>query len=535
MFSTLFFGVFLAMGLFFLVVMARDFLGTAATYSWKEVPATILSSAVKEENKGDEPFTVAVSFRYQWEGRSYTSERYQTSPYSEDNYTEAYAKIAELPAGTLTYCYVDPKDPGQAVLRRKSLGMALMLLLPLVFVAVGGGGIVATWKKFPSRPRPESSENERGKRWVTLLAGIVFAAIGLAFFTLWYLPSLSRSLASSGWTETPCTVISSRVKSHKGKDGTTYSVDIFYRYQVNGKEYKSNAYGHFGGSSSGYKPKAKIVAQYPAGAKKVCYVNPKNPAVAVLKPGAGWEVLLGLLPLAFLGVGIFLLLAARKTEVAPAGHSPGSLSPMLPGETEGALLKAQGPPLARFFGILIFVLFWNGVVAVFLWDIVDGFRSGSPDWFLTLFLTPFVVIGIGGIGMLAYSALALANPRCRLEVTPALLRPGAMPEVVWTLTGAAGRVERLRIVLEGREEAVYRRGTSNCTDRHTFARIPVADVSSGLEIVQGSARFRVPEGVPPSFQATHNKIIWTFRVHGEIARWPDVIEEFEVTMGGGKS
>jgi hypothetical protein len=529
---TLFFGVFLAMGLFFLVGMAKDFLGTAATYGWKEVPATVVSSSVTEAGKGSEPFTVAVRFRYQWEGRSYTSDRYQTSLLSEADYAKAYGKIADLPAGTLTVCYVNPKDPGSAVLRRKNLASVFFLLVPLVFVAVGGGGVAAIWIKFPNRPRPVCSQNSGLQRWATLLGGLLFAGVGLAALLFWYLPALSRSLASSGWTETPCTVLSSRVKSHRSKDGTTYSVDVFYRYQVNGKEFKSNAYGTFGGSSSGYKPKARIVAQYPVGAKRVCHVNPKNPAEAVLKPGAGWEVLLGILPLAFLGIGIFLLFVGRKKFAVPSVRFPDGLTSTLPVETEAAPLEAHGPPLTRFLGILVFSLFWNGVVAVFLWDVIDGFRSGEPDWFLTLFLTPFILIGIGSIGMLGYSALALANPRCRLEVRPALARPGAALEVTWTLTGAAGRVRRLRIVLEGREEAISRKGKSTRTDKHTFARIPVADVSSALEIVQGSARIQVPEGVPPSFEATSNKIIWTFLVHGEISKWPDVLEEFKVTMGG---
>jgi hypothetical protein len=54
-------------------------------------------------------------------------------------------------------------------------------------------------------------------------------------------------------------------------------------------------------------------------------------------------------------------------------------------------------------------------------------------------------------------------------------------------------------------------------------------------MAQGEARFQVPEGVPPSFQAGNNRIIWTLRIYGEIPRWPDVHEEFEVTMTGGKS
>ena len=532
---TLFFGAFLAMGLLFLFLMGRDLIKTVATYSWKETPATILASSVTEAKKGNEPFSVAVSFKYQWEGRSYTSDRYQTSPETDSEYAKVYGQIVDLPTGTLTHCYVDPRDPGQAVLRRKSLGTAFFLLLPLVFIAMGGGMVAKIWIPFSLKAKPLSSQNTLGQGWGTLLGGVLFTLVGAGLLVLWFLPALNRSLASASWTETPCTVISSRVKSHKDSDGTTYSIDIFYRYKVDGKEFKSNAYGHFGGSSSGYKSKAKVVAKYREGTQQKCYVNPKNPAEAVLKPGVGWEVFLGLFPLLFLGVGIFLLFVSRKKSTGPQVISAQSLTP--PGSVEvGALvLKAQAPPVARFFGILVFVLIWNGVVTVFLWDVVDGFRSGSPDWFLTLFMTPFVAIGLGGIGLLAYTALALTNPRCRLQVTPGVLLPGATSEVAWTVGGSAGRLQRLRVVLEGREEAIYRRGTSTCTDRHTFARIPVADVSSSLEIIQGEARFRVPEGVPPSFQASNNKIIWSFRVHGEIARWPDVLEEFEVTVTGGKS
>ena len=399
--------------------------------------------------------------------------------------------------------------------------------------------VAKIWIPFSTRPRPLSSQRSPGQSWGFWIGGVLFTLVGAAVLVLWFMPALSRSLASSKWTDTPCTVISSRVKSHKDKDGTTYSVDVFYRYKVNGKEFKSNAYGHFGGSSSGYESKAKVIAKYPAGSQRVCYVNPENPAEAVLKPGMGWEVLLGLIPFAFLGIGLFLLRAGwkqtRPSRVSSTGPLTGPLTGPAASDRSPGLLKSQSSPLAKFLGILLFVLVWNGVVSVFVWEVIDGFRSGSPNWFLAIFMTPFVVIGLGGVGMLGHAVLALFNPRCRLQVTPSVLQPGMMPEVSWTTSGASGRLQRLRIVLEGREEAVYRRGTSSVTDRHTFARIPVADVANGLEMTQGEARFQVPEGVPPSFQAGNNRIIWTLRIYGEIPRWPDVHEEFEVTMTGGKS
>jgi hypothetical protein len=33
-----------------------------------------------------------------------------------------------------------------------------------------------------------------------------------------------------------------------------------------------------------------------------------------------------------------------------------------------------------------------------------------------------------------------------------------------------------------------------------------------------------------SFSANNNKIIWTLTVKGEISRWPDVDESFDVTV-----
>ena len=44
-------------------------------------------------------------------------------------------------------------------------------------------------------------------------------------------------------------------------------------------------------------------------------------------------------------------------------------------------------------------------------------------------------------------------------------------------------------------------------------------------------KFRIPAGTMHSFSANNNKIIWTLTVKGEISRWPDVDESFDVTVG----
>jgi hypothetical protein len=38
----------------------------------------------------------------------------------------------------------------------------------------------------------------------------------------------------------------------------------------------------------------------------------------------------------------------------------------------------------------------------------------------------------------------------------------------------------------------------------------------------------VPEFTAPTFQGSSNKIEWQLKVRGEIPRWPDVNEEFDV-------
>ena len=48
-------------------------------------------------------------------------------------------------------------------------------------------------------------------------------------------------------------------------------------------------------------------------------------------------------------------------------------------------------------------------------------------------------------------------------------------------------ISRLTIVLEGCEEATYRRGTSSTTDRHVFATLPIADSERGAAIAEGRA------------------------------------------------
>ena len=51
-----------------------------------------------------------------------------------------------------------------------------------------------------------------------------------------------------------------------------------------------------------------------------------------------------------------------------------------------------------------------------------------------------------------------------------------------------------------------------------------------FDIRLGRVQLGVPECTAHSFNAFHNKIRWVLRIHGEIERWPDVDEEYEILV-----
>jgi hypothetical protein len=88
----------------------------------------------------------------------------------------------------------------------------------------------------------------------------------------------------------------------------------------------------------------------------------------------------------------------------------------------------------------------------------------------------------------------------------------------------------LEIQLEGREEATYRRGSTTTTDTSTFRRFHLIDTTHPAEIAGGEALIDLPVDTMHSFNAGDNRIVWMLIIHGHIARWPDLNDEFEIAV-----
>ncbi len=402
------------------------------------------------------------------------------------------------------------------------------------FTPSGGGGSPsepATGQPVTGRPGGKL----RGG-CVTVAFFSVFLLFGLGFSAFFAVPAwhVVRALF---WTPVPCEILASDVEDHPADDGDTYSVELRYRYEVGGREYVGDRYSFLGGSSSGSEGKQRIVDRLPPGTRTTCWVDPARPAEAVFERGFTLDYLWGLLPLLFVAIGgggaLLGLVALRRKGKASAAARADWL-PETAGEPAGSgeslVLEPAAGPVGKLVMVLFAALFWNGIVSVFVYHVWQGWQEGSPDGCLTAFLVPFVLVGLALLVSVPYQILALFNPRPHLTLTPGRLTLGEAAELAWRFSGRAGRIRRLTITLEGQEEAVYRRGTDTVTARETFATLGVATASSPAEIATGSARIDVPADTMHSFDAPHNRIVWTLKVQGDIRSWPDVSEDLKVVV-----
>ncbi len=166
--------------------------------------------------------------------------------------------------------------------------------------------------------------------------------------------------------------------------------------------------------------------------------------------------------------------------------------------------------------------------------VVRGHVTGAPNWGLTVFVVPFVVIGIGLIVYLVRQLLRTTGVGpTRVEISDHPLAPCAQYEI---LISQAGRlsVNLLEVLLSCHEVATYRQGTDTRTEeRQVFAESVLR--REQFEILPGTpfesrCALRIPMAAMHSFKAVHNEVQWRLRVRGAVAGWPDFVREFPVIV-----
>jgi len=532
-FGTIFFGVFFLMGSLFTIFMVAETWKQFEPWLWPATDCTILSSGVTESGEDQDSYRPLVRYRYEVDGQIQESDRFFRSGGNTASFDRARDRAAKYHPGDAATCRVSSRHPKLAVLERSIPWIGLVIFFPLIFVAIGGGGLWATWVGFSTKEKEVESISQkaasgRGPKFMVGF-GLLFIAIGGAVFVPMALVPSIRLAAATTWQATPCTIVGSSMRSWSTDDGTSHRADVLYEYQIGDQSWRSNRVEFFGFLSTGYAEAREILGRYPDHSSATCWVNPRDPSRSVLERQFRPKHLLGLIPLVFVLAGWAIANHGwKKMRASRAGEE---LATEDVTEVAGPLhLKPHVGPVGKVGGALFFALFWNGIVSVFVWQAWKGWEQGHPDWFLTVFLVPFVLVGLFAIGLIGYSLLALANPRPRLTLTPGRPRLGDVLRLEWKFTGRAARLGNLRIFLEGREEATYQRGTDTITEREVFATLDVVNTENAWEIPQGAFELTIPGDSMHSFEANANKVIWEIKVEGKILRWPDIDQNFPIRI-----
>ena len=533
--ASLFFLVFGGMGLIFTAWLGMQVYRDAQTWKWPAVPCTVLESGITDKG-GNSPYAVHVHYQYEFQGRSYSSQQLSTQTKSFSDYSKAQRLADRFRSDTKAVCYVNAARPTDAILQRTPLWSALFIVIPLVFAFVGIGGLYMVWRKTTVSPRAMAAPAKtlRGHKF-PLFFWLAFLVIGsIVFFFIIVLP-LIKTIQARDWKAVPCTIISSRVQHHSSDDGTTYSVDILYAYEIDGREYKANRYTFLGGSSSGRKGKQKVVNQHPPGAKKICYVNPRDPTDAVLNRGLSPVMFFGLLPLVFVAIGIAGIRGTLRK--ARCGELPQSPDQSRKGDSRPApqqqavILEPKASPFVRFIGGFLVSGFWNGIVSLFVFHIIEMWRTGDGmKWFLTLFMIPFVLIGLGMIAFTIHSFFGLFSPRVRMRASHSPVAIGESVELSWEFAGRMDKVRDLQLRLEGRQERDEGSGKRRRTNTDVFYTADIAHFTNVNDVKSGTVLCTIPAGYTPTDTKGSDRIIWVIRLKAQVEMGADLNDEYPITV-----
>lgn len=379
--------------------------------------------------------------------------------------------------------------------------------------------------------------------------GSIFLIVGLCVFWFGFLSPVLQWLDARSWPTTEATILSSKIEEHDGDDGSTYSAEFTYTYDVDGQNYTNDRYTFLEISGS-YKSAKKTKEHHPVGSKVVISYDPDDPQQAVMDNSMGWRLLFGLLPLVFIVVGAGIVWAGlvgwsdpetKRRRAMPAASNqlsshesdPGRVSSLVPvnSSDDQKDLQFDGPQKLepQFSAVLIlfvagiFTLIWNGVVSFLVAEVIE---EGFPI-FTTLFAIPFVLIGLGGFGFCLYALMAMFNPTIEVALSNGAVGLGEHVDVAWEVKGNAASIRRLSIIVQGQESATYRRGTDTITDTETFKKIEIVVTENTDEIQFGMTTIQIPADTMHSFDGGNNSIRWLIQVHGDIPRWPDVNQSME--------
>ncbi len=392
-----------------------------------------------------------------------------------------------------------------------------------------------------------------------LVWGGAFAAGGL-FFAYQGLLSVQLALVAE---QTECEVESAEAQQRSDDDDTWYVAYTHCRFTAEGRPFV------VAGDVDSFDtlPEAQARARTLTGTRLPCWFDPGDPERAKLEAPSLTGSLMGLvMGLVFalipVGVGIRQLRgwgrsreAQSATYAVPETAAPrrragayrraagvggaldryGSLDhlplPQVrhePGRELPIALTADVESTSGQIMLVVVAVFWNG----FCWPMFFWAISSQQ-----LLVAGFLLLFVGPGAYIAWLASKPFTKKWRRVPTLELAEePVVLGQVLRVAIRQPGGVHvnhyELKLVCE--EWIRYRVGTDTRTDsREIFGTRVFADQQ--FAIPRGRAFLKhcevtLPEGLPPSFHAEDNRIVWKFVVTVDIARFPDLEETYTIRV-----
>lgn len=151
------------------------------------------------------------------------------------------------------------------------------------------------------------------QRWLLVLFALPFAGVGFGLLTFGVLPSLWEAYQMQSWQSGSANLIEAGVHTSRGDDSDTYRAYATYTYEYNGQHYQNNRVGISAMSDnvSDYQQEfgARLQQRWRAGQPVPVWINPNNPAEAILDRQLRWGLVLFemLFVVVFGGVGLGLI------------------------------------------------------------------------------------------------------------------------------------------------------------------------------------------------------------------------------------
>lgn len=163
-----------------------------------------------------------------------------------------------------------------------------------------------------------TTKQPRRVNWGMLLFGLPFSAFALYIGYAMQWSEQKQSDAAARFEPVRATTLEAKVAQTTHRNANTggpthiYQPHIRYEYQIGGQTYRSTTFSYLGPAAADRDAMRRIVERYPPGSRQTAYVNPDNPAEAVLhrrvesSPGPLW------LPALFLLVGLLCVIGGWR-------------------------------------------------------------------------------------------------------------------------------------------------------------------------------------------------------------------------------